>query len=566
MATESDLRKLEQAFSQPSAWRYTGALGSLFATLPRIGGKSPLRVIGGRDEEMMNAVGFDTAWTDGITITFTSKFLSKLTTLGLAFVMLHEAGHIAYKHHSRRRSRDPESWNIAGDIKINDNIVRLIIPQLMENNEKLKGRPFSAEMMFTDKKPLGIGFTNGSKTWLDDFRPFMEEEIYFLLEEEKRKQRMQNNQGGGGQKPGQGQGKGGKGKGQGQGSGGSGGQGNDPSDGFDFDEADNGAFDDHMDSGLDLRRQLEEEFGEEGKALADAMDLAETEEMEAQMDQMTQKASVLARQMSRTANRSGQKGIGSHIDDSIEEAVEIDRNAKGKYSWSFETLNTVQDALMGHYREKRDIPDELSEWSRIPALSELMGVGEIFRADLRRVAGMARILVVLDTSGSMSDDDITMALTEMKSMCEGNQLEITFVSADTTSRDRIVFTPDDLLEFPTHIPIKGRGGTDMLTPLAQEIAEAEHQFDIAVVLTDGYFDSYTHEELTAKIRSYNESKVANIPPIAFVITTDHFDSPKLNADARTFPNESCKVFGLTDPELRARSAQISVNPESISIG
>ena len=122
MATEQDLRKLERAFSQPAAWAYTGTLGSLIATLPRVGGQSPLKVISGREEEMMNQIGFDTAWTDSVSITFTSKFLDNLTDLGLAFVLLHECGHIGFKHHGRRRSRNPKTWNIAGDIKINDTL------------------------------------------------------------------------------------------------------------------------------------------------------------------------------------------------------------------------------------------------------------------------------------------------------------------------------------------------------------------------------------------------------------------------------------------------------------
>ena len=87
--------------------------------------------------------------------------------------------------------------------------------------------------------------------------------------------------------------------------------------------------------------------------------------------------------------------------------------------------------MMGHWRENIDAPDELSQWSRIPELSAVMGVGEIFRPDMYRKMGMGNVLVVQDTSGSMSQEDIKLSMTELKGMCENNRIRMTFVSADT---------------------------------------------------------------------------------------------------------------------------------------
>jgi len=559
MATEADLRKIEKASSQPKAWKFTGTLGSLLATLPRVGGQSPLRVIGGREEEMMNSLGYDTAWTDGVSITFTEKFLSNLTDLGLAFVLLHECGHIAFKHHSRRRGRDPYKWNITGDIKINDNIVRLIIPNFLNNNTKSSNRRFEPSMLFVNKKPLGIGFTKGTEKWLDQFRPYMEEEIFYLLSEEERKQRKQENQQSKGKGNG-GKGKGGPGGGGGSGGGGQGAQ-DDVADGFDFDQASNDAFDDHMDSGFDLRKELEEKFGEEGKALADSMNLPDSEKAQEAMNQASARALVTARQMSRNTNKS----IGGHIDGAIEDAVEIDRKAKARYAWVFEVLGTVQEAMMGHYRENRDAPDELSQWSRIPDLNEQMGIGEIFRADLHRKMGTGNILIVMDTSGSMSEEDIRMGLTEFRGMCENNRIRVTFVSADTEARDKIIFEPEDLLEFPRSMPIKGRGGTDMLTPVVQEICAADRPFDVCVIMTDGYFYAYDHATLVAEIKKIDPTKVETIPPLAYLITTDYYDNPELNKAAKTFPEGGAKVFGITDPLTKYNSPQISVSDNGLSM-
>ena len=573
MATEQDLRKLERAFSQPASWKYTGTLGSLIATLPRVGGQSALRVIGGREEEMMNGLGYDTAWTDGVSITFTSKFLDNLTDLGLAFVLLHECGHVAFKHMSRRRSRDPYNWNIAGDIKINDTLARMVIPNFLRNKE------FNASMMFVNKKPLGIGFTKSTEKWLDDFRPYMEEEIHYLLEEEMRRRRQEDpkqaQQGQQGQGKGQqGQGKG-QGKGQSQGSGqgspggpggssqGQGGQGSQAGSakGFDFGQAQDDAFDDHIESGMDLRTQLEEKYGEEGRELADSMNLPETEAAQEAMDAASARALTTARQLSRSANKS----IGGHVDGAIEEAIEVDRQARARYNWAFEITGALQEAMMGHWRENIDAPDELSQWSRIPELSAVMGVGEIFRPDMYRKMGMGNVLVVQDTSGSMSQEDIKLSMTELKGMCENNRIRMTFVSADTESRDRIVFEPEDLLEFPTHLPIKGRGGTDMLTPVVQEICAAEKPYDMCVLFTDGYFYAYDYATLVKEINKVDPSKVQSIPPIAYVITTDYYDNPELNAAARTFPDGRCRVFGITDPLLRGSAPEISVTQDGMSV-
>lgn len=548
MATEAELRDIEKAFCQPATWKMTGTLGSLLASLPRIGGKSPIRVIGGREEEMMNKLGYDTAWTDGTTITFTTKFLSKLTKVGLAFVLLHEVGHVAFKHMPRRRQRNGMLWNIAGDIKINDALIRFVIPNFLKSS-----KDFHAGVLFEDNKPLGIGFTADTKDWLDKFREFVEEEVYYLLEEEHRAQRKQDNSNSGG---GKGNGRGGS---SGGGKGGGGG-----AEGFDFDQAQDDAFDDHIESSLDLRKQLEEEFGEEGKNLADELDLAENESQQQSKDNASAKALCTAQQLSKTANKGG-KQAGHHIDNFIEQAIEIDRTAQSKYQWKFQIANAMQDANVGPYTEDPDLADELSEWSKIPELREMMGTGEIFRADLVRRICTANLLHIQDTSGSMSDDDIKMSLVEERDICSNSRVNLTFVSADTVGRDRIVFTPDDLTEFPTELPIKGRGGTDMLTPLVEEICAAEKPYDMALIFTDGYFDFYDYKTLIEKIKAKDPLKVANIPPIAFVITTDYYDNPQLNAAAATFPPGKCMVFGLVDPLVKYGKRAIEVNNGELSI-
>jgi len=66
----------------------------------------------------------DTACTDGKDIFFNKSFLESLKSSEQNALMLHEVLHMALLHVQRRQSRDPEIWNIAADIVVNDLILR----------------------------------------------------------------------------------------------------------------------------------------------------------------------------------------------------------------------------------------------------------------------------------------------------------------------------------------------------------------------------------------------------------------------------------------------------------
>src|ERR1051326_4720701 len=54
-----------------------------------------------------------TMWTDGSRIGYSPSFLDELSEKELIVVWAHEVAHCAYKHQTRRGSRDPEMWNEA---------------------------------------------------------------------------------------------------------------------------------------------------------------------------------------------------------------------------------------------------------------------------------------------------------------------------------------------------------------------------------------------------------------------------------------------------------------------
>jgi hypothetical protein len=543
MATEQDLREIERAFCQPASWKTFGPFASVLTALPKIDGRSPLRVCSGDDEARMAKLGYTTAWTDTVTITFTSKFLESLTRLGVTYVLAHENGHIALKHGARRRGRQPLQWNFATDNRINDMLNLHIMPLLIKGNKQ-----FEPSMLMVKKTMRGIGFTPDTRHWLEYFRENTEEEIYYLLDDELKKRRNDVQNGTGKSK--------GKSK-PGSGKGGGGGDGSGSLEDYDFDLE---SMDDHIDSALDLRRQLEDEFGEDGKSQADRMDLPKDEAEQKHYEQVAESAVTTARQRSKTSNR----GIGGPIDRFVDDAIEIDIRAKSKYNFKLWGSNELFDAQQGSYVEDRDVPDDISLWSRIPELRDLMGMGEVFRPEIIKKKRQARALGVLDTSGSMGEDDLKYASIELYAMFSDNDLELTIVSADTESRFRMVLGPDSI--FPIPMRISGGGGTDMLTPVVQEICSADKPYDMIFVLTDGGFRSYSYDELKAHITKIDPSKVSEIPPIAYVITTPYFEDPSLNKNALTFPAGRCKVFCLTDPETKHVSSDIEISSETISMG
>jgi len=67
---------------------------------------------------------FNTACTDGTSITFTKEFLEGMTEDEALGLLLHEVRHVSDMHQFRRAGRDPELWNAACDHAINLDIIQ----------------------------------------------------------------------------------------------------------------------------------------------------------------------------------------------------------------------------------------------------------------------------------------------------------------------------------------------------------------------------------------------------------------------------------------------------------
>lgn len=61
--------------------------------------------------------------TDGFRLLWNPDFVAELTDAELKGVLAHEVLHNAYRHHTRRQTRDPFLWNVAADFAINRDLI-----------------------------------------------------------------------------------------------------------------------------------------------------------------------------------------------------------------------------------------------------------------------------------------------------------------------------------------------------------------------------------------------------------------------------------------------------------
>ena len=66
----------------------------------------------------------ETAGTDGLSIYWNPDFFKSIPREARETVLLHELWHVARLHGIRRGTRDPEQWNIACDIRINNDLIK----------------------------------------------------------------------------------------------------------------------------------------------------------------------------------------------------------------------------------------------------------------------------------------------------------------------------------------------------------------------------------------------------------------------------------------------------------
>ena len=122
------------------------------------------------------------------------------------------------------------------------------------------------------------------------------------------------------------------------------------------------------------------------------------------------------------------------------------------------------------------------------------------------------ITIAIDTSGSISDNDINNYINEVKSILQNCNCKIKMIQCDCEVQD---FREIDKNDFNTKITIKGRGGTDYI-PVYNYINKNKIKTDIVLYFTDGCCDSFPKENIINTIWIISD-KITFEPPFGKVI-------------------------------------------------
>jgi predicted metal-dependent peptidase len=107
--------------------------------------------------------------------------------------------------------------------------------------------------------------------------------------------------------------------------------------------------------------------------------------------------------------------------------------------------------------------------------------------------GPERLIVAIDTSGSMSDDILRRVLSEIDSLRSMTECELSIIQFDTTIEKTQHFDPWESSIFEdsrsSRFEIRGRGGTDIRVPfqwVEEDVSHSTLRADAVIIMTDGF--------------------------------------------------------------------------------
>lgn len=433
-----------------------------------------------------NALGggrkFTTAATDGKKFFWHPDFLEKLGSMSISTVMQHEGYHVLFSHVPRGQGRDPQVWNWAIDYVVN------AVIEADHEEQKRKGdlwggelgQPLSLKDLLDylggkDTLPKDGHFIFADKTLRGRSPESIYEEIQKAMKNSPRKcptcggiggQKQKSKSKGkddggkddGGKDPG---GKKGQGKDPGDGSGGKGkgqkGQG-DPSD--DHEHSDDGS---PCNCGGDHDGDGQGDSGDGcptcggGLGSMDQHMLPNISKDEAIQEAL--KAADTAKQMRGTVP-AGIEGLLAELQ-------------KPQLSW--------QDLVRHCFQRKKIDAGNKNDWKRFRRRPMSFPVSQYIP---RKYDHKPRWVCLLDTSGSMGDDDIAYGVSQLQVL--GNDTEGFIVPIDAQCHWDAV-TPVKGSGDLKRTKVVGRGGTVFNQFFEELPKKLGVDFDVVICITDGYF-------------------------------------------------------------------------------
>lgn len=341
---------------------------------------------------------------DGETIFYNPDFVDTLSIPETKGVLAHETLHVALTHHLRRKHRDPQLWNQAGDYVVNS---------ILD----------------------GAGFTLPDDALRNpSFNGMSAEEVYRILEE------MSQNNDGNSDRDGDNQ------QQQGQGGDGQGGGG----------QSQGGQGDGQGGSG---QSQDGEGDGEGNQppplSTGDFTDGTSSEE-----ERTKQEADwhVRATQAAQAARSQGK--LPGQLQELVDEII------KPKVSWKSTLRDFVSTIAQDGY-------------TMMPPNRRLRALG--INLPSRRSQSLGHVVIGVDTSGSVSSEELKQFQAEINSVLEEHpEAKATVIQCDWDIQDIQEYESADL---PIKMSYKGRGGT-RFSPVFEAVDEMNDRPDCLVYLTD----------------------------------------------------------------------------------
>jgi len=437
-----------------------------------------------------------TAATNGSRFFWNPKFILKLTPIGVRIVSCHEALHSQFMHPNRVGGRKPKLWNIAVDfivhkIIIEDLAARTVPNPLQATYGSVFGREGAAKLF---KQHLGDYMTISDYSDLilnsksvKDFPKEIRNQIDELLkqgeflassledkqltdDQKKSLERQENKK----MRPVM-----------------------DPNMTEEFGTPEK--LYNHL---LNLYHIAEKKFG---KDIADGIfSLGDT--LDDHFDCEVSEKDIAKRiyNASEIAKKSGGK-TPAGLDD------EIDQLLAPVLRWQDKIKSTIQTIREG---------DEKNNWSTFKSKKMIYGVYEP-----RRFSNITKFHALCDTSGSMTIDDITFAVSQLAAFRETSVGNLVPADSEVYWENTLKLEDCTTAEL-SKFKVKGRGGTvfrDFFENYKKELGDA----DFLVILTDGYLTQADYVDIAPKI------------PVYWIITSENTD----------FEPPFGKVYNLYDHRL-----------------
>ncbi len=470
---------------------------------------------------------FPTAFACGKYVFFSANFLEELKSDGhdsVVFVALHELMHISLLHSYRLKDINPRLANRAMDYVINTRLRIGHEPggEAEEYRKEVSGGQSNERQIahFSVGKSVrqGLGFEPGD---LKKFGRLSEEDVARLLMNEPQQEQPNSGCGKGSSgsgKPQPGSPSAGSGKGQSDPSASGGGKGkpSDPSGGGGWGDGDDGQSDkilteDELREIFDeLDLHIVDENGKK-KALADLLDLAQTQEQADQKSKQTAlEVGAKLSESQRAYRDAGIKQHGGHIDGFVSEVL----SDIGRPQMSFKVgLRHIMGAAGKRAGFVDDVPSPLYYVDP----SDMNMAQSIYLGSSIPQKRTGDVLVLVDTSGSMSEDEIKEAIAELFAVAnaEMDDVRIILKWADTTIRGTEILKGHQIAGRSSWNP-GGQGGTDFVRCINDAmrdpiVMESQKRGKLAGLL---YFS-----DLGAHAPS-REELPSKMPPMAYVATSN----------------------------------------------